>query len=182
MPVEIEAKMKVNDLGATRDRLRDLGAERVGSVLEENGYFDWPDGELKRSDIGLRVRRERDEATGRERFRVTYKGKQGEGELKQREELESDVTDGGTVQAILDRLGLVRSLRFEKRRETWTLDGCEIVLDELPVLGTFVEIEGDSEAAVMGVRDKIGLGDAPLITTGYATMLADAAGGNDFHL
>ena len=173
MPVELEAKMKVEDLDATRKHLRDVGATRVGSVIEINAYFDTPDRRLKRSDEGLRVRRERDEETGDDRCRVTFKGKQGEGDLKQREELESDVTDADAVETILAKLGLVRTLRFEKRRETWTLNSCEIVLDELPVLGTFVEIEGDDEAAVMRARDRLGLGDAPLLTEGYATMLGE---------
>ena len=184
MPVETEAKMRVGDLGVMRDRLRAVGASRVGNAVEVNAYFDTADGSLRRDDEGLRVRRERDVETGKERFRVTFKGKQGAGDLKRREELESDVTDADAVEAIFAKLGLVRSLRFEKRRETWTLDGCEVVLDELPILGTFVEIEGDGEAAVMAARERIGLSDAPLITTGYAAMFADAAGEGeaDLHL
>ena len=183
MAVELEAKMKVDDLDAVRACLRDVGAERIGSAIEENAYFDRPDGGMKQSDVGLRVRRERDESTGESRFRLTYKGPQGAGDLKQREELESDVSDGDAVQAILDRLGLVRTLRFEKRRETWTLDGCEVVLDVLPRLGSFVEIEGPSESAVMGVRDRLGLASSPLLTVGYAAMLAEVAGeGSDLKL
>ena len=151
MPVELEAKMKVNDLDAVRSRLRDAGASRVGSVVEVNAYYDTPGGDLEKGDAGLRLRRERDGESGRERHRVTYKGKQGHGgQLKQREEIETDVSDADAIEAIFSKLALSRTLRFEKRRETWTLDGCEVVLDELPVLGTFVEIEGESESRVMG--------------------------------
>ena len=177
MPTELEAKIKVEDLAPTRERLVSSNASRVGSVTESNAYFDTPDHAFQQTDAGLRLRRERDAESGETRCRVTFKGKQGEGTLKRREELESDVSDADAVEAIFAKLGLVRSLRFEKRRETWSLDGCEVVLDELPVLGTFVEIEGPDEAAVMAVRGKLGLGNAPLITTGYAALLADAAGG-----
>ncbi|MDT7602444.1 MAG: adenylate cyclase, class 2, partial [Acidobacteriota bacterium] len=47
------------------------------------------------------------------------------------------------------------ALVYEKRRETWTLDGVEIVIDELP-FGWFAEIEGEREAILRAER-KLGL-------------------------
>ena len=40
---------------------------------------------------------------------------------------------------------------------SWKLGGCTVELDELPHLGTFVEIEGPSEAAILKVRDQLQL-------------------------
>jgi len=172
MPNEIEAKMKVEDFGEIRQRLRALSARRVGSEMETNTFFDTPDGSLVREGKGLRVRDSRDRQTGKERHIVTFKGPQQKGELKSREEIEFPVDDGQSAMALLKAIGFEQVLSFEKRRETWELDDCEVVLDELPILGTFVEVEGPDETAVLRLREKLGLGAIPLISTGYATMLS----------
>ena len=49
---------------------------------------------------------------------------------------------------------------------------CEAALDELPLLGTFVEIEGPSERDVSAARDALALADFPLISSGYISLLA----------
>jgi adenylate cyclase class IV len=85
------------------------------------------------------------------------------------------------MEQILQRIGFVRVLRFEKRRETWTLEGCEVALDELPRLGRFVEIEGPSDAAVMQVRQKLALEEAPLLTSSYVAMLSHRLNDRDAH-
>jgi adenylate cyclase class 2 len=172
MPDEIEAKMKVDDLDAVRERLRGLKARRVGTELETNTFFDTPDSSLVRAGKGLRIREARGLETGRVRHVVTFKGPQQKGDLKNREEIEFSVDDGPAAVALLKAVGFEPILSFEKRRETWELDDCEIVLDELPILGTFIEVEGPGEAAVLRVREKLGLAGFPMITAGYATMLA----------
>jgi adenylate cyclase class 2 len=172
MGVEIEAKMKVDDFDEIRRRLQGSGATRVGSVLELNTFFDSADRHLVLKDKGLRLRRTRDDRTGQEQFIITVKGPQQKGELKSREEAEVRVDDGEDAKAVLAALGFEPTLSFEKRRESWTLDDCKVELDELPILGRFVEIEGPGESAVMRVREKLEMTDTPLIRTGYATMLA----------
>ena len=67
-------------------------------------------------------------------------------------------------------------LLFEKRRESWRLDDCKVELDELPQIGTFVEIEGASEDTVQAAREKLGLGDEASITEGYASMVSRKLG------
>ena len=173
MANEIEAKMKVESFDAVRRWLEEIGARRVGKVLETNTFFDTPDGRLVREGKGLRVRHSRDDETGQQRHVVTFKGPPHKGELKIREEIEFTPDDGEAAAALLQAIGFEVVLSFEKRRETWERDDCEVVLDELPILGLFVEIEGSGEAPVMRLREKLGLADRPLIRTGYATMLAE---------
>jgi len=57
------------------------------------------------------------------------------------------------MRSILERLGFVPVLIYEKRRETWLTNGVEIVLDELP-FGLFMEIEGD-EAGIDEVERRL---------------------------
>lgn len=172
MPLEIEAKMKVDDFGPFRRQLAARGAVRVGSVLETNTFFDTADRQLVSQDKGLRLRRTRDDKTGQEEFIITFKGPLRHGELKTREEAEVQVDDAQRATALLHALGYEPTLSFEKRRESWQLDECKIELDELPILGRYVEIEGPGEEAVMQMRRKLNLDDQPLIQTGYITMLS----------
>src|SRR5688572_9265043 len=123
MPIEIEAKMQVDDHHAVRQRLRACGARHVGDVLEINTFFDTTDRSLLSRDMGLRIRRTRD-ATGRETYIVTSKGPAATGALKQRDELEFTVSDPGAAERLFARLGFHPHISFEKRRETWELDGC----------------------------------------------------------
>ena len=172
MAIELEAKIEVADLAAVRERLRAAGATGGSRALEVNTFFDTPGHTLLGRDSGLRLRHARDLDNGEERHQLTYKGRQESGALKRREEIEVGITDDAGMTTLLDRLGYAPGLTFEKRRETWHLGGCTIDLDELPQLGTFVEIEGPDEACIMGVRQALGLASEPLVKTGYAHLVA----------
>jgi adenylate cyclase, class 2 len=172
MANEIEAKMKFEDFDRVRNALSKAGAKRVGSVLETNTFFDSAEKSLVAKDSGLRLRKTRDDHSGEERFIITVKGPQQAGELKNRPEAEVRVDDGEDAKAVLAALGYAPTLSFEKRRESWKLGDCKVELDEMPVLGKFVEIEGPNEDAVLRLRESLGMNNQKLIQTGYATMLA----------
>ena len=172
MAVEIEIKLKVDHLAPVRDRLRQIGAKLIGEVMETNTFFDTPDRALLASDCGLRLRRSRNCATKAEKLIATYKGPRGEGQVKKREEIEVAVDQQQPTEQLFERLGYVRQLSFEKRRETWRIDKCVVELDSLPELGSFVEIEGATEADVMKIREKLGLASVPAVTPTYADLVA----------
>src|SRR6185436_7155127 len=117
MAVEIEIKLKVDDLATVRSRLKEIGAQRVGEVIETNIFFDTPDRGLLASDCGLRIRRKRD-VTGskKDELIITYKGARSEGPVKKREEIEVIVDRLDNATKLLERLGYTPNLRFEKRR------------------------------------------------------------------
>jgi adenylate cyclase class 2 len=173
MPTEIEAKLRFDDFDLMRKRLVAAGARRRKSVFEVNTFFDTRTQKLLRNDKGLRLRENKDDATGKSTYVITVKGPQLSGALKSREEHEINVEPGPAARELLLALGYEVILAFEKRRETWLLDDCHVELDELPVLGKFVEIEGADDATVFGVRKKLELDDEPLIRIGYSKMLAD---------
>jgi adenylate cyclase class IV len=64
-------------------------------------------------------------------------------------------------------------MSFQKRRTTYRLGRCLVELDELPMLGAFIEIEGPSERQVFAVAGKLGLGDES-IKISYSHMMAEA--------
>ena len=67
----------------------------------------------------------------------------------------------------------MRTLTFQKRRESWRLGECSVELDEVPFLGMYVEIEGPDEHVVMEAREALGLAEQPIIKTAYISLLAD---------
>jgi adenylate cyclase, class 2 len=173
MPTELEAKMKLRDAAILRERLRTLHATDHGTRFEVNAFFDTPDRALLRKDSGLRIR-SMTMPDGTTTHVITFKGPLLPGPLKQRTEIEFGIADASLARQLVEQLGYSLHLRFEKRRHIFDLADCEVVLDELPSLGNFIEIEGPTETSVMSVREQLGLRDEPLISTGYATMLARA--------
>lgn len=174
MAVEIEAKMRLHHPEALIARLEELGATLTHRLSETNSYFDTPDGTLKSTDQGLRTRVEVANAgTPDETITttITHKGPRTVGQLKSRVESELVVDNARDAALLLGALGYHHVLSFEKRRIRYQLDGCHVELDELPIIGRFVEIEGSSEAAVLAVRAKLGLADEPNIRSSYIAML-----------
>jgi adenylate cyclase class 2 len=172
MPTEIELKVKVEDLNPTRQRLRDLSAVYQGQVLELNRFFDTRSSALIGKKRGLRLRTNTNQATKEQTHIITYKGPREPGPLKRREEIEITVDDAASAIQLLEALGFAITLSFEKRRESWTLAGCKVELDELPRLGTFVEVEGPSDAEVLAACAQLKLDDRPTVVESYAKMLA----------
>jgi len=172
MALEIEAKMRVADLAEIARRLKAAGAKPIGERIENNIFFDTPDGSLRRADKGLRLRANHDVKTGRTEQVVTFKGPTRRGKLKIRPEMEFTVDAPRAAVAAFKGIGLVVSVQFKKRRNSWRLKGCRVELDELPRIGRFVEIEGPSEAMVYRVRKLLDLAGHELIRESYAAMVA----------
>lgn len=173
MPLETEIKLRVNDHGAMVERLKRAGAKFIRRELETNTFMDTSDAALMRGGSGLRVRLARDLDGAGERVIITHKGPRKAGPMKIRPETEATVSSYDDAVELLKALGYEVKLSFEKRRETWEMGDCEVVLDELPEgLGKFVEIEGEDERCVGKVRGQLELDDAPVEPEGYAVLVA----------
>ncbi|HYE19380.1 MAG TPA: class IV adenylate cyclase [Tepidisphaeraceae bacterium] len=170
MPVEIEAKIKVDSHTAVRAKLKELKATPLGEDLETNVIFDTEDRSLLAADKGLRVRSAKG-SDGKEKCTLTYKGPRQPGTMKLRDETELSVGDFRKAVELLEVLKFAQVLSFEKRRQSWQVEGCKVELDELPHLGTFVEIEGASEQAVQKVQELLGLGGRPVVKTSYVGLV-----------
>jgi adenylate cyclase class 2 len=171
MAVEIETKIKVDDLGAIRAKLQGANAKLLGRHLEINTFFDTEDRSLLAADKGLRVRVSHDTDRNTNECTLTFKGPRQPGQLKSREENETTIGKPDCTIQLLEALGFKAVLTFEKRRESWELLGCRVELDELPHLGTFVEIEGPKEEMILNVERMLGLSGRSSIRASYAGML-----------
>ena len=170
MPLEIEAKFKVDSHAPFAERLKTLGARHQEWLTQTDQFFDRTDRSLLAKDCGLRLRREKGQRT--DRSQICFKGPRDQNTFKQREEIEFDVSDGHLARCLLEALGFEATLIVEKKRSLWKLDQCLVCLDEVTELGCFVEIEGADEIQISSVAAKLGLGDHKHIPQSYVKMLA----------
>ena len=168
---EIEAKLKVDSHEEVAKRLGKLGAEFLEEQLQRDYYFDDCEGGFKKSDRCIRLRHQR--SKDGERVFLTYKGAKEKDEFKKRQEIEIEVTDGEGAEEFLLSLGFERSLDFEKRRRIWRFGNCKVALDELPLLGSFVEIEGPDGERIADVQKQLGLSGLGHIMESYACLMED---------
>jgi adenylate cyclase class 2 len=173
MAEEIEVKVPLDDPTDLRSRLRVGGARRTGYVLETNRILDAADRGLLAEDRGLRLRTSRCLEGGEQlRATIAFKGPRAAGVLKARDELETAVADPAVIAAILERLGYREVVVYEKRRETWQIERCEVSIDELPRLGWFVEIEGPNPGSITQACRRTGIDPQAALRETYVEMAA----------
>jgi len=90
---------------------------------------------------------------------------QKNGRFKVQRELEVEVDDFDTMDAILGLLGFQKEQIYEKWRETFTIGETLFCLDSMPY-GDFLEIEGERDAIVK-YSDKIGFLEKDRILDNY---------------
>lgn len=165
---ETEIKLAATSIGDAEGLLRRNGfSVTIPRAFEANELFDFPGGILRGRREIIRLR----EYAGD--FVLTYKGPPLAGPHKSREEIETKVADGAALRAVLQRLGLTGTFRYEKYRTEWARPGepGHATLDETPI-GVFLELEGppdwiDQTAAGIGFQPK------DYITASYATLYLD---------
>ena len=171
MKTEIEAKLKVDSLQDIAQRLKILGAQNKGDFIQRDTYFDADEDTLIKSDRGLRLRQQK--SGGTEKVFLTYKGPKQKTKFKSRTEIEVAVSDFATMQELLKALGFKTKITFEKKRCLWLLDNCQICLDELPILGCFIETEGLDEQTIANLLEKLELSGLDHIDKTYSKLMAD---------
>lgn len=148
MSKEIEVKFLQIDVPAIRTKLK-----KVGAVLED------PMKLMRRVMIKtdkmivdnsfLRVRDEGNRVT------MTYK-KFGSQTIDGCEEIEVIIDDFEEAIALLRALELTPVTYQESKREIWSLDGAEVMIDEWPWIKPYIEIEGEDEELVRIAAQKLG--------------------------
>ncbi len=170
MCTEIEAKLKVDSLPEIEHKLNELGAEFLTEQLQTDYYFDDANATLTKTDRCLRLRKQ---MVGKsESLFLTYKSAKEKSNFKKRQEIEFEIKGADSACKLLSALGYEQISVVEKKRRLWQLGDCEVALDQLPLLGDFVEIEGPDEEKIATVQESLGLTDLPHITESYASLVA----------
>lgn len=148
MQIEIEVKFCDIDIDDMRRRLTAVGAVCEQPMrLMKRALID--NEELNAKHAFLRIRDEGDKTT------ATFKQFDSHS-LTGAKELAIDVSDFDTTLAILKQFNLEPRTVQESRRETWKYKTTEVVIDEWPWIPPYIEIEGDSEAAVESAAAELG--------------------------
>jgi adenylate cyclase class 2 len=166
MPREIEVKFQVQDVRKLGRALRASGFRLVTPRTNEmNTLYDLPGGVLRTRRELLRLRKYGSA------WKLTHKSGGTKGRHSSRVELETGVSDGKTMDAILRGLGYAPTFRYEKFRAEWTDGKGQVVVDETPI-GNFCEIEGPPRW-IDATAKKLGVTAAEYITKNYATLFMD---------
>jgi adenylate cyclase class 2 len=169
MHIEIEAKLKVDSLEQVSAKLTELGAEFLQEQLQTDYHFDDANMTLQKTDRCLRLRKQL--VNGSERFLLTYKGAKQKSDFKKRQEIETEVGDTSSIEKLLLELGYEKTLTFEKKRRIWRFRECSIALDQLPLLGCFVEIEGPNAERIAELQQSLELAHLSHIRQSYALLI-----------
>ena len=171
---EIETKLKVDSLSQIEAKLTGLKAVFVEEQIQKDYYFDDSQGSLTENDKCLRLRS--CISDGNEKVYFTFKGPKEVSQVKRRQEIETEIGNIDVAEKLLEAIGYSKSMVVEKKRQVWSFGGCEVALDEVLNLGSFVEIEGEDEVKIIEVQEKLGLGQSEHIIKSYACLLAEKPG------
>ncbi|CDR32968.1 class IV adenylate cyclase [Criblamydia sequanensis] len=130
-------------------------------------YYDTPDGQLKKQDLVIRIRSNGEKKT------IALKSPRVElpSGMTNRIELEFLSADGEKVHEQLASQGLNPNEAAEKERWTFVYNDCEIVLDKLPFIGSFIEIEGPSEIAINQIVFLLNLTSCSPVRQNYGELM-----------
>ncbi|HTT21717.1 MAG TPA: class IV adenylate cyclase [Candidatus Sulfotelmatobacter sp.] len=166
MHKEIEIKFRVENLRALDRKLRAAGFRlETPRTHEMNTLYDLPGQILRNRKELLRLRE------FGSTWRLTHKSGGRISRHSSRTELETGVSDGRKMDAILRALGYSPSFRYEKFRAEWTDGNGQVVVDHTPI-GDFCEIEGKPRW-IDSTAKKLGVSPEDYITKNYATLFAE---------
>lgn len=150
MQPEIEVKFLNVDHDVVRSKLNGLGATLDHPMrLMRRAILDYPDSRLRETGDAwewVRVRDEGDKTT------ITFKRVMRD-DRKEVYETEVEVSSYVKAVALLCAIGLEVKSEQETKRETWALDGAEVVLDEWPWIPPYIEIEAEYDHCECGGRE-----------------------------
>lgn len=166
MPREIEVKFRVDNLRTLSRILREAGFRlETPRTHEMNTLYDQPGQVLRRRKELLRLRE-----FGHS-WKLTHKSGGKVSRHSSRTELETSVSDGKKMDAILRALGYSPSFRYEKFRAEWTDGKGQVVVDHTPI-GDFCEIEGKPRW-IDATAKKLAVSREDYITKNYATLFGE---------
>jgi adenylate cyclase, class 2 len=160
---EVEIKFLIADLQELEGKLLHLGFRcETASTHEINTLYDLPGQKLRRRGELLRLR----EYGGK--WKLTHKARGIAGRHKSRVELETTVSDGRMMDAILRGLSFAPVFVYEKFRSEWNDGAGAVVLDCTPI-GDVAEIEGKPRWIDRTAR-ALGIAASDYITKSYAEL------------
>lgn len=185
MNVEVEIKVKIENLEGIKKRVSEIG-KLIKSIKQIDEYYV----PLHRDFFAQKVRTEwlrirtNPDKTVFEYDLSVNKDKNGKQEYAK--EYETGISEPDEFRKILDFLNFRKVITVEKQREYWDCGNIEVALDKIKDLGDFIEAEAkgdfktskEAEEACLNMLYKLGIKDAKekQINKGYPELLLDKNG------
>ncbi|MDD4202979.1 MAG: class IV adenylate cyclase [Candidatus Omnitrophica bacterium] len=149
---EIETKFKLKDPQAFRNKLEQIGAQKVYSQLEHDIYFAGQGCKVQASTIRVRCLNNN---TGV--FTIKKNVPNDQVNIKIKEEIEVNVDNAIVMTNMLKDIGFSERFKKEKKREIYKYNSANICLDELPYIGWYLEIEAEGVCEVENIAKALDL-------------------------
>lgn len=156
--MEYEIKFKINRKKDIVDKLKQLKAKDLGKKKEIDAFFS-----LGRQAVRIRK-------TGKEGLITLKRLVPTKQRAKVRKETQTKVEDAGQLIEIFKMLGFRQVKKIEKIRHTFKVNQGLILIDKLPFMGYFLEIEASSFEKVKRVAKIVGLDYNRGITSSYLNL------------
>jgi len=168
---EIEAKFKVKDHRAIREKLLVMGAKLIWKGKEESYFFDTARRDLDKKGEQLRLRTSPGNAA-----LLTFKKRvdRKEKRYKIRGEYELNLPDIKQARAFIEAMGYKEYFRYYKMREHYKLGDVFVELDRLSGLH-FVEVEA-SRPDIERIAKALDLNWNDAMKKGYVTIVRELTG------
>lgn len=174
--MEVEVRVKVDNLEEIKNKLIALGAEFYKEKIQVDSFFKRKGEELAPAGPGnvlLRVRES-------DKNKLTFKA------LTEQTgvwiEHETEISNPEETKLMLEKIGFSKVTTMTKKRISGKLDEFELCLDDIKELGTYLEIaldSSDGEAAkkkLIELLNKLGFDESQIIHKGYGAMLFERLG------
>lgn len=170
MPYETEIKIAIRNeeqKGKLLKKCQEKSKGEAGQVFQRDEYYDTQDELLKEQDLTVRLRKIND------RILLALKGPRiyMTEQMHKRIELEFSVVDEREIKEQLECQKLNATTIIEKRRWSFRIHDCTVVIDELPFIGAFVEIEGSSRENIEHIMKILDLSAENAVRENYTELL-----------
>ena len=165
--VEIEVKIRIEDISSMKEKILSLGAVLVKDRhFEENTLYDFPSKKLYSLKHALRLR------TAGKKIFLTFKGSpQKSRQFKIRDEYETEVKNLKHTQKILKALDLQPVIHYKKFRTQFRTKKIVICLDETDA-GHFIELEGQ-QSDIVRFANAMGFSRQDFIKKDYIQLIEE---------
>lgn len=172
---EIEVKYRLDDIDQLVKRLEKLGCKMSAIQYQKDTVYvsDLKHVNSEAGSIFLRVRKNND--------KVELNAKKHEKMMQSRKEVEFEVSSYEDANHFLELIGFEKWVEVMKKRVHTTYENCNVCIDEVDSLGSFVELEyvvGDLEddqnilEKIERIAKKLGIDTTEEVHQYYDEMIA----------
>lgn len=137
--IEKRTRLRHEDVERVSQLLTILEFQYLGSSIQTDVTFDRPDGSLFNDGYKIRIRRENG------KMELTYKDsmrQRRDVSIRTETNIRISIDQFDACSVLLEALGYPELFRVVKERRAWQRDQVKVTIDDWPIVGLVLEIEG----------------------------------------